>query len=267
MSDYTTEELMAVAVSRDLVDGDVCFIGLGTGGRGFTYAVGIPSIGIALAQRRGLDVTAQYGVMMETVIEDVPQGISDPELLGWQCRALLPVETCLDMFRCGRVDWGFMSAAQVDQYGNVNGVCIGSREHPRVRLVGPIAQPDHSAHARHTMIIVPHEARVLVERVDFIAGVGFGTGPGFRERYGLPGGGPARVITDCAVLGFDPETRRMRVDSLHPDASPADIAQRTGFRLPVDPRVPRTAPPSAAEVALIRNELDRRGVWLRGAMR
>lgn len=151
---------MAAAVSRALADGEVCFIGLGTGGRAFTYAVGIPSTGVALAQRRGLDVVAQYGVMIDAVIEDVPLDAGDPALLGWRTRSLLPVEAALDMFRTSHVDWGFLSVAQIDRYGNVNGVCIGAHDRPDVRLVGPIAQPDHAAYTRRTMIIVPQSRSI-----------------------------------------------------------------------------------------------------------
>jgi len=257
---------MAAAVSRELADGEVCFIGLGTGGRAFTYAVGIPSTGVALAQRRGLDVVAQYGVMVDAVIEDVPLDAGDPALLGWRTRSLLPVEAGLDMFRTGHVDWGFLSAAQVDRYGNVNGVCIGAHDRPDVRLVGPIAQPDHAAYARRTMIIVPHERRVLVERVDFVSGLGHGRDGGERARHRLPGSGPARVITDLAVLGFDAETRRMHVVSIHPGVPLDEVARRTGFPLDVPADVPRTPPPSEDEVRLVRTEIDARGVWLRGGV-
>lgn len=267
MTGYRIEELMACAVSRELRDGELGFIGLGTGGRAFMYAVGIPSMAIALAQHRGVDFIAQYGVKVDAQISEVPGRLSDADLLGWPCRAMIPVEDCLDMFRRGVIDWGFVSAAQIDVYGNLNSVCIGDHRRPRVRLVGPIAQADHCAHARRTMILVPHERRVFVERVDFISGVGYGRGPGHREACQLPGGGPAKVVTDLAVLGFDPQTKRMRVESLHPGVTRDHVQAHTGFRLDFAEPVGTTPPPTPEEIELIRTRIDPRGVWLKGNVR
>ena len=261
-ADYTTEELMACAVSRELRDGELGFIGLGTGGRAFIYAVGVPSVAIALAQHRGIDFIAQYGVKVDAVIPEAPDCFTDANLLAWPCRAMILVEDCLDMFRRGMMDWGFVSGAQVDPYGNLNAVCIGDQRRPKVRLVGPIAQTDHCAHAKHTMIIVPHEPRVFVEKVDFISGLGFGDGPGYRERYQHHGGGPGKVITDLAVLDFHPETKRMRVQSLHPGVTRGQVEARTGFALEFPTPIPETLCPTPDEVAVIRTKIDPRGVWL-----
>ncbi len=267
MTAYTTEELMACAVSRELKDGELGFIGLGTGGRAFIYAVGIPSVAIELAHHRGVDFIAQYGVKLEPGIADPPDCFSDANLLDWPCRAMILVEDCLDMFRRGMMDWGFVSGAQIDAYGNLNSVCIGDHKQPKVRLVGAIAQTDHCAHARHTMIIVPHERRVFVERVDFISGLGFGDGPGYRERFQHHGQGPGKVVTNLAVLGFHPETKRMRVESLHPGVTREQVEANTGFRLDFPEPIPVTPAPSPEEVELIRRKIDARGVWLQANVR
>jgi glutaconate CoA-transferase subunit B len=259
---YTVEELMACAVSRELKDGELGFIGLGTGGRAFIYAVGIPSVAIELAHHRGVDFIAQYGVKLEPRIPDVPDCFTDANLLAWPCRAMILVEDCLDMFRRGMMDWGFVSGAQIDPYGNLNSVCIGDQKQPKVRLVGAIAQTDHCAHARHTMIVVPQERRVFVERVDFISGLGFGDGPGYRERYQHHGGGPGKVVTNLAVLDFHPQTKRMRVQSLHPGVTREQVEANTGFSLEFPNPIPVTPPPTPAEVELIRTQIDLRGVWL-----
>lgn len=261
-AEYTTEELMACAVSRELRDGELGFIGLGTGGRAFIYAVGVPSVAIALAQRRGIDFIAQYGVKVDAVIPEAPTCFTDANLLAWPCRAMILVEDCLDMFRRGMMDWGFVSGAQVDAYGNLNAVCIGDQRHPKIRLVGPIAQTDHCAHAKRTMIIVPHERRVFVEKVDFVSGLGFGDGPGCRERYQHHGGGPGCVVTNLAVLGFHPETKRMRVRSLHPGVTRARVEATTGFALEFPTPIPETPAPTADEVTTIRTLIDPHGVWL-----
>ncbi|HSB80241.1 MAG TPA: CoA-transferase [Candidatus Methylomirabilis sp.] len=266
-TDYTLEELMACAISRELRDGQLGFIGLGTGGRAFIYAVGVPSVAIELAHRRGIDFIAQYGVKLEPRIPEAPACFTDANLLAWPCRAMILVEDCLDMFRRGMMDWGFVSGAQIDPYGNLNAVCIGDQAHPKVRLVGPIAQTDHCAHAKHTMIIVPHDRRVFVPKVDFISGLGFGDGPGYRERYRHHGGGPAMVVTNLAILDFHPETKRMRVQSLHPGVTPQQVAANTGFALEFPDPLAVTPAPTAEEVGWIRNEIDPRGLWLQAKVR
>lgn len=261
-ADYTVEEVMACAVSRELRDDQLGFIGLGTGGRAFVMAVGIPTVAIRLAQLRGVDFIAQYGVKLEPIIEEAPACFTDAELLAWRCRAMIPVEEALDMFRRGMMDWGFVSGAQIDAYGNLNSVCIGDQKKPKVRLVGAIAQTDHCAHAKHTMIIIPHERRVFVERLDFISGLGFGEGPGTRERYQHHGGGPGKVITTLAVLGFDEQTKRMRAESLHPGVTRQQVEAHTGFALEFPTSIPATPEPTEEEVALIRTRIDPKGLFL-----
>ena len=111
MPGYTIPELLSVAVSRELKTGQLGFIGLGTGGRSFIYSVGIPSVAIALARSRGVDFIAQYGVTLEPEISQAPECFADPFLLRWPSRAQIPVETAVDMFKRGMMDYGFISAA------------------------------------------------------------------------------------------------------------------------------------------------------------
>lgn len=262
MTTYTTEELMVCAVSRELKDGELGFIGLGTGGRAFIYAVGIPSVAIELAHHRGIDFIAQYGVKLEPRISEAPDCFTDADLLAWPCRAMILVEDCLDMFRRGMMDWGFVSGAQIDAYGNLNSVCIGDQKQPKVRLVGAIAQTDHCVHAKHTMIIIPHERRTFVEKVDFISGLGFGDGPGYRERFQHHGQGPGKVVTNLAVLGFHPQTKRMRVESLHPGVTREQVEAHTGFVLEFPDPIPTTPEPSEEDVTLIRTRIDPKGLFL-----
>lgn len=260
---YTIEELLAVRVSAELEDGGLGFIGLGTGGRSFVFAVGIPSIAIALAHRRGIDFIAQYGVALEPDIENAPGCFEDRNLLTWPAAANLPVETCLDGFKRGKMSVGFISGAQIDKYGNLNSVAIGDYRKPKVRLVGGIAQPDHAANAKRTIIILPHGRRTFVEKVDYRSGFGFGDGPGHRERLGLIGGGPSKVFTDLAVLDFEPRSCRMRVVSVHPGVTREQVVAETGFELIWPDEVPVTPEPTAEEVAAIR-EIDKDGKFLNG---
>jgi glutaconate CoA-transferase, subunit B len=264
MSEYSIPELLATAVSRELPDGGLGFIGLGTGGRAFTFAVGVPTVAIELAHRRGVDFIAQYGVMFEPKIDELPESFADPYLLKWQSKAQIPVETALDMFKRGMMNIGFISAAQIDSYGNTNTVVIGPQNKPKIRLVGGIAAPDHASNAEHTIILMSHERRTFVEKVDFLSALGFGDGPDARRRLGVRGKGPKRVFTDLAVLGFDEATKRMRVESLHPGVTRGEVEEKTGFELGWDKEVATTPAPTAEELSLIRQHIDPQKLLMEG---
>lgn len=258
----TTAELMAVVLSRLFGPKEHAFIGLGTGDRAFVFAVGVPAVAAQLALERGVDISLQYGTLVDPSVEGLPPTLGDPDLLRWDCAARLPVERCLDVFRRGSMTCSFISGAQVDRFGNVNSVQIGRGIPPRVRLTGPIAQSDHAVFARRTFILIPHEPRIFVERVDFISAPGHGDGPGWRDAHGLPGGGPEKVITDLAVLGFDHDSRRMTLESVNPGVTVAQVIAATSFELLMPPRVPVTPLPSPAELLSIRERIDRDGKLL-----
>lgn len=260
-------DVMVAAIAAELRDGDHAFIGLGTGGRAFVNAVGVPSVAIELARRaRDLDLVAQYGVLFEPDLSQTPSSFADPYLLRWPGTANVPVDMCLDQFRRGKITVSFISGVQIDPFGNLNSVVIGDHDRPEVRLTGPIAQTDHAAYAGRTIIVLPHERRTFVEKVDFISAVGYGDGPGFRERHGLLGGGPALVVTELATLRFAPETRRMTLASIHPGVTLEEVLDRTGFALEHAETVPVTPPPTETEARLIQ-EIDPEGLWLNAKIR
>jgi glutaconate CoA-transferase subunit B len=254
---------MATALSRQFGEKEHGFIGLGTGDRAFILAVGIPTVAAQLAIERGSDFSLQYGTLVDPDVAGMPETLGDPDLLRWECAARLPVERCLDVFRRGLMTCSFISGAQVDRYGNLNSVRIGRDGPPKVRLTGPIAQADHAVFAQRTFVILPHEPRVFVERVDFVSAPGFGDGKGWRESLGLPGGGPAKVITDKAVLGFDESTKRMRLESVHPGVTVGEVVEATGFELLGLEQAVETEPPSASELAAIRERIDAAGKMLK----
>jgi glutaconate CoA-transferase subunit B len=116
-------------------------------------------------------------------------------------------------------------------------------------------------------VIIAHERRVFVDRVDFVSAPGYGDGAGWRERMGLPGGGPDKVITDKAVLGFDADTKRMRLESVHPGVTMDEVVAATGFELLVPAGVGQTLPPSSAELGAIRDRIDASGKLLRARIK
>ena len=258
----TTYEVMATALSRQFGDKEHGFIGLGTGDRAFILAVGIPTVAAQLAVERGADFCLQYGTLLDPDVHNMPETLGDPDLLRWECAARIPVERCLDVFRRGMMTCSFISGAQIDRYGNLNSVRIGRGERPTVRLTGPIAQTDHAVFARRTFVILPHERRVFVDRVDFVSAPGHGEGAGWRERLGLPGGGPAKVITDKAVLGFDEESKRMTLESVHPGVTVEEVVEETGFELLGAEQAAETLQPTEAELAAIRERIDPAGKLL-----
>jgi glutaconate CoA-transferase subunit B len=264
---FTLPELMAVTVARELRDNDHCFIGLGTGGPAFVRAVGVPSVACELARRaHGKDVSAQYGVLFEPEVAEVPRSFSDDALLNWRARARVPVDYCLDTFRTGRISVGFISGAQMDRWGNVNAVQIGKGYPPAVRLVGPIAQTDHAAHAGRVIIIMSHEARALVDDVDYVSAAGFPGGRSGRAQLGLPGHGPCLVVTDLATFDFD-EEGRAQLRSVHPNVSVSEVAARTGFDVSHGSDAPVTAAPTAEELRTIREVIDADGLLLEARVR
>lgn len=262
-ADVSLGELLAVLVSRELEDGGHGFIGLGTGGRAFTLAVGVPSVAAELARRhRGIDFTTQYGVAFEPDLTRTPASFADPYLIAWPAAAQVRVEECLEYFRRGKMTVGFTSAAQIDPRGNLNTVCIGDHARPKVRLTGPIAQADHCTYARHTFVMVTQTPRIFVPRLDFRSALGHGDGPDDRSRLGVPGGGPRFVFTDLAVWDFAPDTKDMRLRSVHPWIGQEDLAASVGFPVPIPHDLPRTEPPTRAEIDLIRREIDPDGLFL-----
>jgi glutaconate CoA-transferase subunit B len=164
------------------------------------------------------------------------------------------METC----QRGLVDYTFLGGAQIDTYGNLNSTMIGADyQRPQVRLPGSGGANDLGSFCWRILVITPHDRRRFVENVDFITTPGYLTGPGSREAAGLPAGtGPYKVITDLAVLGFDDETLRMQVESLHPHVTLEEVRARTGFELLVRQPIRTTPEPDDAVLATLRNEVD-----------
>jgi len=151
----------------------------------------------------------------------------------------------------GHFDHGFVGAAQVDRFGNVNTSFIGPPDHPKVRLPGSGGANDIVSSCREIFIITRHEPRRFVERVDFITSPGYLDGGDARDRVGLTGAQPVAVITDLALLGFDPVSKAMRLDRLQPGVSLDEVTSNTGFELLIPASVPELEPPTAEELAVL----------------
>jgi glutaconate CoA-transferase, subunit B len=160
----------------------------------------------------------------------------------------------------GQADMGFIGAAEVDRYGNVNTSYIGGFRRPAIKLPGSGGGADLASLAHRTVVIVDHDRRRLPERVGYITSPGYGDGGDWRQRVGLPRGGPTAVVTSMAVLGFDPRTREAVLRSYHPGTTVDAVRANTGWDLRVAPDVTETRHPSDAELAVIR-DYDPEGHW------
>jgi glutaconate CoA-transferase subunit B len=157
----------------------------------------------------------------------------------------------------GRVDIGFLGAAQIDRYANINTTVIGDYQKPTVRLPGAGGAPEIAASCREVLITLRHTTRSFVETLDFVTSVGHARGGGSRATLGLPGRGPTAVISDLGVLQPDPETKELVLTRVHPGVTVDDVRAATGWPLMVAPDVDCTTPPTEDELLAL-HELQER---------
>ena len=262
---YTNNELMAVVTARELRDGELGFIGVGTAGRAFTLAVGIPITAARLAQlSHAPDFTIFWNNLLSPEMDQIPPHLTQRYLTRWPC-AFQPV-TCEDkneMLASGRFDVCFDSAPQIDRYGNLNITAIGDYKKPKVRLVGCLAQPDHFAFVKRPIIITDLKKRSFVEKVDFITSVGYLDGGDSRVKAGLLPYGPWKVITDKCVMSFNNVEKRMQIESIHPGVTLEEVLDNMGFRPVVPEKITITREPTDEQIRVIREEIDPNNELLR----
>lgn len=248
---FTPAELLAVMGARQLPDDCTVFAG-----------VGVPLVACALAQKMQapqLTMVIEGGIIGPQ-IKPGRLPISTNEMRAAYRATMLPAITEAFLFaQRGFIDYGFMGGAQIDQFGNINTTVIGDYARPKVRLPGTGGANDIASLCRELIILTVHEKRRFVPRVDFITSPGWIEGDGSRERSGLPFGGVSRLITTLGVFGFDPETRRMRVEALHPGVTLDQVREHTPFEIGTAPMVTTTEPPTALELDIVRSlDPDRR---------
>ena len=248
VEEFTRREVMVVAGARGLQDGEVVLAG-----------VGLPQVSAVVAKYTHaprLKILLELGVVEPRPIHSAI-GLSDPR--SWyNCTCMAGWLDVMGMaLHRGVLDIGFLSGIQVDVYGNVNTTLVGNRKKPSRYFHGTGGGAnDIASLARRFMIIMSHEKRRFPEHVDYITSPGHIDGPEGRRKAGLRPGGPTRVITDLAVLGFDDKTLRMKLLSIHPTASLKDVVENTGFDLILPQEAPVTAPPTVEEQKIIRTIAD-----------
>ena len=249
--EYTPFELMAVAGARELRDGEVVGVGLG-----------LPMIASFLAKRThapNITLLFELGVIdPEPVHTGV--GLADPRV--WYRAKILSsfVDMLGTILHKDLVDVGFLGGLETDAYGNLNTTLLGDPKGKFRHFTGSGGGNDIASSARRTIIIIRHEARKLNEAVSFVTSPGYLRGGGDREGAGLRGG-PSRVITDKAIFDFDPESKRMRLVSIHPGTTREEVLANMNFQPIVPDDLPSTEPPTAEQIRLIREEIDPDGMY------
>ena len=241
--DYTPDEMMSIAASRALGEATACFVG-----------IGLPSQAANLARRThapGLVLIYEAGAIGAKPPR-LPLSIGDG-ILGETADAVVTVPEVFNYWvQPGRIDVGFLGAAQIDRFANINTTVIGSDyEHPKVRLPGAGGAPEIAASCGEVIVIVRQSARAFVERVDFITSVGHGSGPGDREKLGLIGKGPTKVITDLGIL--EPgDACELVLTHVHPGVTAEQAREATGWDLQVANDLTTTEPPTPEELNELR---------------
>jgi glutaconate CoA-transferase, subunit B len=251
---YTLMELMVCTAARQLEDGRTAVIG-----------TGMPLASAMLAQRThapSLIILFEAGAVAP-IMERIPISVGDSFT---HTRALqhLSMSEIMEASQRGIVDYTFLGGAQIDAYGNLNSTMIGA-DHaaPKVRLPGSGGANDLASLCWKTLVITPHTARRFVASLDFLTTPGYLTGPGARERAGLPAGtGPYRVISTLGLMDFHPESRRMRVRALHPGVTREQVVENTGFEMLFADEIGVNPEPTDEELALLRREIDPQGMIL-----
>lgn len=253
MTAYSSSEMMVVAASRLLRDGDVVFVGIGQ-----------PNLACNLARRThapNLNMIYEAGVIGAQPSR-LPLSIGDPCLVSGAASICSMYEIFAFYLQNGKIDVGFLGGAQIDRFGNVNATVIGPYAKPKVRLPGSGGAAEIAAWANRVYFITPHQARRFPERCDFITSAGFLSGRSEREAKGLRGGGPHEVVTDLGILTPD-ETGELILTALHPGATVEQAIKNTGWKLKIAGDLKTTEPPTDKELRLLREELDPSGIYLK----
>jgi len=245
---YTTSEIMTIAAARLLKNGAVCFVG-----------IGLPSTAANLAR-----LTHAPDIVL--IYESGPIGAKPPVLPlsigdGNLAETADTVVSTPEIFRYwlqgGRVDVGFLGAAQIDRFANINTTVIGDYKKPSTRLPGAGGAPEIASCAREVVLVLKQSARAFVRKLDFVTSVGHLDGGDARRRLGLPGRGPVAVVTDLCIMEPEETTRELTVMQLHPGVTREQVIKATGWDIRFARVLQETPAPTTRELEALR-DLERR---------
>jgi glutaconate CoA-transferase subunit B len=245
---YTSDEIMTVAAARMLKNKSVCFVG-----------IGLPSAAANLARAtHAPDCVLIYeSGTIGTKPTRLPLSIGDGELAETADFVIPLPEVFNYWLQPGRIDVGFLGAAQIDRYGNINTTVIGSYEKPAVRLPGAGGAPEIASGAKEVIIVLRQNPRAFVEKLDFITSVGHLTGHDSRQQMGIPNKGPVAVITQLGILRPDSESKELVMADLHPGVTAEQAQTATGWQLKFAADLRETVPPTPEELQILRDLQER----------
>ncbi len=244
MTDFTPTEMMTIAAARALSNDDVCFVGIGA-----------PSAACNVARlTHAPDITLIYeSGTIGTAPEVLPLSIGDGEL----CETALCTVGVPEMFRYwlmgGRISIGFLGAAQLDRFGNINTTVIGDYAHPKVRLPGGGGAPEIATSCGEIFITLKQAQRSMVNKIDFFTSFGHGEGGDHRRRLGITTKGPTLLITDLAIWRPDAESKEFTVTSLHRGVTRELVQENCGWPVRFADTVDETPEPTALELGTLRD--------------
>jgi len=240
---FTHEEMMTIAASRVLRNDDVCFVGIGA-----------PSAASNLARlTHATQITLIYeSGTIGAAPEVLPLSIGDGELYDSSVATVSVPEMFRYWLQGGRIDIGFLGAAQVDAFGNINTTVIGSYSNPTVRLPGGGGAPEIATSCGKTYIVMAQSLRSMVMKLDFCTSLGHGQGYEHRMKLGINTQGPMLLVTDYAIWSPDPVTKEFVVQSIHPGRTRDEIQATCGWNVRYAIEVTETTPPSTEELYVLR---------------
>ncbi len=252
MPKYTKTEFLIACASRHVRDYENVFGG-----------TGMPLLAALLAKETHAphsNLISEAG-FIDARPRNVPLSVADSRYYYGCSASIGLIETLGFILQAGRIDVGFLGAAQIDEYGNINTTYIGPFEFPKVKLPGSGGGNDIASSAKRLIIMMSHDKRKFVKRLDYLTSPGHLEGPGSRKKWSLVGGGPDVVITDMCQMDFDPKTLKIRLMSVHPGYSVQDVLDNVSFDIIVPENVPTTPEPSQEQIDIM-HRLDPHGIYL-----
>lgn len=253
-SRYNLREFLAFIGAMMLEDKKSVFVG-----------TGLPIIASMLAQKTSapdLLVVFEAGGL-GAQIPELPVSVGESRTY-YRGVAATSMHDVMSMAQAGYIDYGFLGAAQMDIYGNINTTVIGDHDQPKVRLPGSGGANDVASFAQRLIIIIANQTRrTFVKRVDFLTSPGYLNGPGAREKAGLPAGtGPYRVITQLGIYGFDQKTKKLTLISLHPGISVENVKENSSFEIIIPDKIETSPEPPDDYLKILREKIDPAGIVL-----
>ena len=245
---YTPAEMMTAVAARELVDGEVVFVGIGLPNLACNLARSLHAPNLVLIYESGA---------VGAIPERVPVSIGDPALVTGSLMVCGMAEVFQMILQNGRIEVGFLGGAQIDRYGNINTTVVGDYDKPKVRLPGSGGAAEIAIHAKRTLIISRLDRRAFPAQVDFITSPGHRDRSGTpRQKQGMPGAGPVKVITDKAILEADPESGELVLTSLYPGVTVGDVQAGIGWPLASRENLKTVEPPLERELLLARDKCE-----------